>query len=355
MSCILGLTLVLLQAGGAQVPATETLQQRLAALLEAAVASPEQPGAVVAVVQDGALREVCARGRADLEHSTAIDAGTVFDLASCSKQFTALAILLLAQEGRLTLEDRLYDYYPDYPPYAQHVSLLHLLHHQGGVPDYMGLFAPGEDWPVQQDVVARLGGVGEARFAPGTRFEYSNSGYLLLASIVEEASGQRFPRFLQSRVFEPLAMSRTRVYDESRPSIEGRAHCYTRDLGRWRCIDEHPLNLVYGDGSVNSCIEDLARWVTALLDATLLEPSFQQLMFRPASLPDGSDPGFGCGFRVGDVDGNPVVLHGGAWLGFRSGIVLCASRRLAIIVLANFAECDGDELARDALRCALQE
>jgi CubicO group peptidase (beta-lactamase class C family) len=226
----------------------------------------KKPGVAILVIENGKTVYQKGFGAADLKTGRLIAPDTAFDLASVTKQFTALAILQLAEKGKLSLDDSLRKFYPEFPAYADRITVRHLLNHTSGLPDYIELFLksgklkengePGGYEPTNGDVIKLLAEQKEPRFAAGERWEYSNSGYAVLAKIVEKAAGESFPQYIGENIFKPLKMTQTVVYNEKKPKISNRATSYRKKGDIYEDVDYTPLNLIYGDGSINSTLED---------------------------------------------------------------------------------------------------
>jgi CubicO group peptidase (beta-lactamase class C family) len=324
---------------------------------------PDAPGAAVLVLRDGRAVHRKGYGLANLATREPIGPGTVFDLASVSKQFTAMAILILAERGRLRYDDPLTKFFPEFPPYARRVTVRHLLNHTSGIVDYEGLFQqegkidteypreaprPGREYePTSRDTVAILAKQERLRFEPGGAWEYSNSGYVLLGQIAARASGVPLPRFLREEIFKQLGMSATLIYDETKPAIQHRATSYHAADGRFQPIDYTPLNLIYGDGNVNTTIDDMGKWYAALDRHPPVRPTTLRQAFTPGTLNSGERTGYGFGWSVANTFGLERVSHTGSWVGFRALVVFYPSQHLAFIVLSNRDDFDGE--ARSAL------
>ncbi|HYP25410.1 MAG TPA: serine hydrolase [Blastocatellia bacterium] len=321
-----------------------------------AMVRADAPGAAVMVIQDGKVVHRKGYGLANVETKTPISTDTVFDLASVSKQFTAMAIMILAERGKLSYEDPLTKFFPEFPAYASKITVRHLLNHTSGLPDYMATYQKlgRKDFePTSKEAVKMLAELQEPRFAPGEKWEYSNSGYVVLAQIVEKASGVPFPAFMKKNVFDPLGMNHTLVMDESRQKIEKRAISYAPEGEGFRNIDYTPLVLVYGDGNVNTSVEDLFKWDQALYSEKLVKQATMKQAFTPAKLNNGSATKYGFGWLVTDAGGLPVVSHGGAWVGFRTHITRYPSERFTVIVLSNFARFNPEGAAKKIARVYL--
>ncbi len=335
------------KAATAPAPAANQKLDERAAQVDALMAGwSDKPGAAVLVVQDGRVLLSKGYGLANVEGKEQIRPDTVFDLASVSKQFTAMAILMLAERGKLSLDDPLTKFFPEFPAYAQKITVRHILNHTSGLPDYMGAFTStgkiDKDWkaggfePTSADVVKLLSEQKEARFAAGEKWEYSNSGYVVLGQIVLKASGKPLPQFLKENVFEPLGMKSTLVADESRPKIKNRAISYAPEGDKYTNIDYTPLNLIYGDGNVNTTIEDMYKWDQALYTEKLVKAATLKQAFTSGKLASGKEIGYGFGWGIGKYGDLETVSHSGGWAGFRTDIMRFPQQRFTVVVLSNF-------------------
>ena len=292
------------------------------------------PGASLLVSRDGEPVVRRAWGRADIEAGTAATPATNYRLASVSKQFTAAAVLLLLQDGRLALDDAVGRWLPTLPPASAGVTLRQLLTHTSGIVDYEDLM--GEDWPGQildAGVLALLEREDRTYFPPGSAYRYSNSAYALLSLVVERASGMAYPAFLRERIFLPLGMRGTLAFVQGGPAVAQRAFGYSEADGGWRRTDQSTTSAVLGDGGIYSSIDDLAKWDAALRDDRLLSDASRQLAFTPHVKVTGEpyEAGYGFGWRItGDT-----LWHSGETIGFRNVIVRWPARRLTVIVLTN--------------------
>lgn len=321
--------LPLLMLAGA--PAPDTAMERLEALMRDY--RGQVPGASVLVLRDGQPLVRRGWGLADLEAGIPAGPHTNYRLASVTKQFTAAAVLLLAEDGRLSLDDPVRRWLPSLPPAADAVTLRHLLSHTSGLVDYEDVMPEGQDQQVHDaDVLRLLEGQDRTCFPPGTAYRYSNSGYALLALVVERASGLDFATFLHRRIFRPLGMAGTVAHREGVDVVAHRAWGYSLVDGAWVRTDQSPTSAVLGDGGIYSNLDDLARWDAALYDDRLLRPESLALMFSPATATDEPDvPHYGFGWRLnGDS-----VWHSGETIGFRNVIVRWPRQRLTVVVLTN--------------------
>jgi CubicO group peptidase (beta-lactamase class C family) len=290
------------------------------------------PGACVLVLHEGNPVTRCAFGMADLAQRSAASTATNYRLASLTKQFTAAAVLMLVEEGALSLDAPLREWLPSLPERAAGASLRHLLTHTSGIIDYEDLVPSGRTAQLQDlDVLRLLESEPRTYFAPGSAYRYSNGGYALLALVVESVSAKSFATFLRERIFGPLGMSGTVAHREGVSTVAHRAYGYTWFDDGWRRTDQSLTSAVLGDGGVYSSIDDLAKWDAALYDGRLLRPESLRLAFAPATATDDPEISYGFGWRIT----GETVWHSGESVGFRNVIVRWPARRLTVIVLTN--------------------
>jgi CubicO group peptidase (beta-lactamase class C family) len=308
------------------------------------------PGAAVLVLRDRQPVVRASYGLADLETDTPATPETNYRLASVTKQFTAASILLLAEDGRLKLDDRVHKWLPSLPKAAETVTIRHLLTHTSGLIDYEDVIP--EIFAAQlhdADVLRLLETQDRTYFRPGTGYRYSNSGYALLALIVQRASGKSFAMFLRERIFQPLAMFNTVAYEEGISTVNHRAFGYTQESGRWNRTDQDPTSAVLGDGGIYSSIDDLAKWDAALYDGRLLQPSSLRAAFTPATHTDDPEIEYGYGWRMT----GETVWHSGETVGFRNVIVRYPKRHLTVVVLTNRNEPEPYQLALEIAKTVI--
>jgi len=310
------------------------------------------PGASVLVVRDGQPVVRRAYGMANLEARTAATPQTNYRLASVSKQFTAASILLLAQDGRLKLDDRIRQFFPTLPAAANDITIRHILTHTSGLIDYEDVMDPADTRQVHDaDVLTLLQSQDRTYFAPGTGYRYSNSGYALLALIVERASGQRYARFLHDRIFQPLGMNDTVAYEAGVSDVAHRSYGYSLEDGAWTRTDQSTTSAVLGDGGIYSSIDDLARWDAALYDERLLSSQSLRQAFTPATPTDDPKVEYGFGWRIT----GETLWHSGESIGFRNVIVRWPQRRLTVVVLTNRDDPEPYETAKKIGAIAMRE
>jgi CubicO group peptidase (beta-lactamase class C family) len=322
--------------------------------------SNNAPGAAVLVVRNGRTVFRHGYGVTDLHTRHKIDAHTNFRLASFTKQFTAACIMLLARDGKLHYDDHLTDFFPEFPAYGKSITVRNLLNHTSGLPDYEDiLMKQYEDTPPERvpqildaGVLKLLEAQTSGKFTAGSKWDYSNSGYAVLAMIVKKVSGKPFGQFLQERIFTPLRMKHTLAYEKAKNEVPHRAYGYSKEDGAWRETDQSPTSAVLGDGGIYSSLDDLAKWDRALRNHTLLSEAEMQPALTavspadgPAKTPEGQTLSYGFGWFLDPHAGNRRMFHNGSTIGFRTTIQRFPDDNLTIIVLANRADADPEALS----------
>jgi CubicO group peptidase (beta-lactamase class C family) len=301
---------------------------------------PGMPGASVMVIRDGEPILTRSYGLARVEEGIPVTPETNFRLASVTKQFTATAILMLVDRGKLGLDDTLRDHYPQFPPFADGITIRHLLQHNSGIEDYEPIY--GDPFPEQirdRGVLELLSATEGTYFDPGSEYRYSNSAYAILAMLVEDLSGMSFPEFLQSNIFEPLGMRNTLAFVKGHSSVANRAYGYSVSDGVVEFADQSSWSAVLGDGGVYSSVEDLFTWDQALYDNDLLPAALWSEAWTPGL------ENYGFGWRIDEYGGHRRIHHSGSTSGFRNFMQRFPDLGLTIIVLTNRAEPDVQPLA----------
>jgi CubicO group peptidase (beta-lactamase class C family) len=325
-----------------------------------AVTSKTEPGLAVLVRKDGQTVFERGYGMRDLRSDLPIDVHTNFRLASFSKQFTATAIMLLVHDGKLHYDDRLTDIFPDFPAYGKDITIRNLLNHTSGLQSYEEALRkkyPDRDWeyiPQIQDegVLAIMEQQTGTKFPPGSKWEYCNGGYEVLANVVRKVSGEPFEDFLRQRIFEPLRMNNTVVYKYGKNKVVDRAYGYTNDAGVWLESDQSPTSATLGDGAVYTSVDDLIKWDDALCNHTLLSEQEFQPAITPVAVSEGEvDPknpqeGYGFGWFLDAYRGHQRMWHTGGTIGFLTVIERFPADNLSIIVLANRTDVNPKDLAQ---------
>lgn len=300
---------------------------------------PNAPGASVMVIHNGKPVFAKGYGLSDLLIKTPCTTNTNFRLASVSKQFTAMAVLMLAEHGKLKLDEQLTAFFPEFPAYGKQTTVNHLLTHTSGLLDYEDLIPPGTTIPVlDQDVLRILMAQDKTYFTPGSQFRYSNSGFALLALIVEARSGQRFARFLKENIFAPLKMTNTLAYEPGLSVVPSRAFGHTQKSNVWQRTDQSLTSSVLGDGGIYSSLTDLFKWDQSLYKSKLVSERTLRAAFTPHSPTDKPGRSYGYGWYLTEYHGLKVIYHGGESIGFRTRLVRIPEKHFAVIILANRAD-----------------
>lgn len=306
------------------------------------------PGAAVAVIKDGALVHAKGYGLADAEARVAVTELTNFRLASLTKQFTAMAVMILKERGLLALDTPLTDVLRDFPSYGRAITLRHLLNHTSGLRDYEDLIPSGQTTQLRdRDVVAILKRQSSTYFTPGSSYRYSNSGYATLAFVVETVSGMPFERFLAENVFTPLGMDGTLAFVDGVNTVPHRAYGYTQSGSGFRRTDQSLTSAVLGDGGVYTSLVDYAKWDAALYTEDLVSAATLAEAFTPGRLRDGRTTTYGFGWEIGRVSGHRRVSHTGSTIGFRTAVQRFPDDRLTVLVLINRADTTPWDLAAE--------
>jgi CubicO group peptidase (beta-lactamase class C family) len=328
------------------------------------------PGLAVLVRKDGRAIFERGYGARELRSFAKIDPMTNFRLASCSKQFTATSIMLLVHDGKLHYEDKLTDVFPDFPVYGKAITVRNLLNHNSGLADYEDLMVTAEKsrgasiWtPTHQiqdaEVLDLLKQEVAGRFAPGTQWSYSNSGYVVLGLVVAKVSGKPFREFLRERIFTPLKMSQTLAYQEGQNEVTNRAYGHSIEATAWKETDQSPTSATLGDGGIYSSLTDLAKWDEALAQHTLLNEKEMQPALTAAQLashappkwpanadrPGGTPVSYGFGWFLDPYRNHTRMWHYGATVGFHTYIQRFPADRLTIVILCNRTDLDPESLA----------
>jgi len=324
--------------------------------------NPRDPGCAVLVIKDGKAVFRKGYGVTDLHSLHAIGPETNFRLASLSKQFTATAIMLLVHDGKLRYDTHLSDVFPGFPAYGMAITIRHLLNHTSGLVDYEDIMdkqyagVPDERIPQIKDagVLELLKQQLRTKFPPGARWDYSNSGYVTLAMVVEKKSGMSFGDFLHQKIFEPLEMNGTIAYEKGKNEVGNRAYGHTLNAGGWGETDQSSTSATLGDGGIYASLDDLEKWDRALTHHTLLTAKEMAPAWAPATAPsdgslqkpDGSlAPLYGFGWFLDPYRGHRRYSHYGETVGFRTAIQRFPDDALTVIILANRAEVDAPALA----------
>lgn len=315
-----------------------------------------QPGCAVGVVRDGALVHAAGYGFADVERDEVIDADTVFNIASTSKQFTAFAMLLLARDGRLSLDDSVRKHIPELPAYAEAVTLRQLMHHLGGLRSYIELLLLGgrtfAERTTREDALHVIGRQRGFDDVPGHAFAYSNTGYFLMSVVVERVSGLTLAEFSQAEIFAPLGMIRTSIVDRYPIDIARVAGGYAVADGVAKVFESAWEQT--GDGQVHTTIRDLALWDANFYSPRVGDAQLISEMLSSGVSNEGHDVGYGGGLFLSQRHGLATVSHGGGWAGYRSELLRFPELRMSVIVLGNRDDIDACALAQKVAQTVLE-
>jgi CubicO group peptidase (beta-lactamase class C family) len=356
-----------LSAQGSSAPAEEQLDAFFSS-----VTQKNAPGLAVLVRKDGHTWFDKGYGVRDLRSTAKIDSHTNFRLASFTKQFTAMAIMLLIHDGKLRYDQTLTQIFPEFPAYGKNITIRNLLNHTGGLPDYEDLMDAAEKtkgpiWSSEHqiqdsEVLSLLEKETKGKFAPGTSWAYSNSGYVVLGLIVAKVSGQSYGDFLHARIFGALHMDHTIVYQKGKNEVANRAYGHSKEGDAFKETDQSSTSATLGDGGIYSNFEDLAKWDNTLRNYTLLNQQEMQPALTPVKLNDGSQPhwpkeanddnlhpgkpvSYGFGWFLDPYQGHTRMWHTGSTLGFRTVIERFTGDKLSIIILCNRTDVDPEALA----------
>lgn len=302
------------------------------------------PGLSLAVIRNGKIELVKSYGFSNVEHQVPVKPETVFQSGSIGKQFTATAVMILVEEGKLSLDDKISKYFPDLPQTWKNISVRHLLTHTSGMGDYPPDLDLRRDLTEDQ-YLAIIKSV-PLNYQPGARWDYSNIGYVTLGILIRKLTGKFYGDFLTERIFRPLGMTTARVISEA-DIVPNRAAGYRLLKGELKNQEwVSPSTNSTADGSLYFTILDLAKWDAALYTDRLLGRSSLAQMWTPVKLDDGKIKAYGFGWHTDVMHNRRVVFHGGAWQGFKSFIVRFPDDKLTIIFFANSWETKDFKFAR---------
>ena len=303
------------------------------------------PGVALLVSRGGKTVQAEGFGLANVELQVPVRPETIFQSGSVGKQFTATAVMMLVEEGKVSLDDPLAKYFPDAPATWHEVTVRELLSHTAGFGDYPEKFDFRKDW-TEEELLKLVEGIPLA-YPPGTKWEYSNLGFLTLGILIHRVTGEFYGDFLQQRIFHPLGMQTTRIISEA-DIVPNRAAGYRLVKGELKNQEWiAPMVNTTADGSLYFSILDLAKWDAALYTEKLLKRSSLDQMWTPAKLKNGqpNKDGYGFGWFIGDRHGHRLISHDGAWQGFKSAISRYLDDQLTVVVLANLAEAKPGDIA----------
>ena len=296
--------------------------------------SSDSPGAAIMVIKDG--KSVFQKGYGLATTTTKIDEYTNFRLASVSKQFTAMCVMILKERGRLSYENTLKDIFPDFPEYGKDITIKNLLNHTSGLIDYENLMPDTQTVQVHdKDVLDMMMSIDSTYFSAGEKYKYSNSGYALLAMIVEKVSGKRYADFLKENIFNPLNMKESVAYEKGISEIKNRALGYIYREDKFIERDQSSTSAVLGDGGIYCSLEDYKKWDEALYINKIVSQETLKEAFTQTLLNDKSVINYGFGWETSFIDGINILEHNGSTCGFTNHVIRIPEKRLTVLILTN--------------------
>ncbi len=298
------------------------------------------PGAAVMVIQHGQPILTKSYGLADVEHKIPVTDSTNFRLASLTKQFTAMSVMILKERGKLDYNMNLCQIFPEFPVYGKQITIRNLLQHTSGLIDYEDLIPDSATAQVlDRDVLQMMMARDSTYFPPGSAFRYSNSGYAVLAMIAEKISGQSFAAFLKDNIFKPLGMNNSVAFEEGISTVPNRAFGYNVEGDSVVFSDQSPTSAVLGDGGIYTSVADMFKWDQALYTEKLVAKSTLDEAFTPAL------DNYGFGWWIDEYKGHRRIRHYGSTCGFRTAILRYPESEFTVIILTNRREPDVTRLA----------
>ncbi|HEY3414088.1 MAG TPA: serine hydrolase domain-containing protein [Armatimonadota bacterium] len=305
------------------------------------------PGVSIAVIRNDRIAKVAGYGFANLEQNTSVTPDTVFQIQSMTKSFTAAGLLMLVEDGRVSVNDPISRYLDGVPAAWKDITVRHLLTHTSGIKDYINEPTQSLRLDVDDEDVLKAAAARPLNFTPGDRYQYSNTNYLLVGMIIRKVTGKPYGDWLRERIFEPLGMTETSIYSWSE-IVPHRSAGYKMEGIRWVNGDYiAPTVLGYPGGGILSTVRDLAKWDIALSKGHLLRTETRKEMWTPARLNDGTMSHYGYGWDIGSMAGHSYQDHNGSHSsGFGSTILRFPEDHLSVIVLCNLAGADTFSIAR---------
>lgn len=310
------------------------------------------PGFAVVAERRGEIVWQAGYGLSDCQTGKKIDGKTLFYIASLSKAFTGLAIAQLAERGKLEVKTSIRHYEPLMPVYADTITVKHLLHHTGGLPHYEDLTE--DDNLDMAEVVNLIGQTRKPLFVAGKKFDYSNSGYLVLARVIEAASGQDYPTYLQQHIFQPLGMKQSSSLPDRVVQVAGLAKTYDSEAKN-TCAEvpfgDVGIDYLYGDGGVITSADDMIRWGRVILkqNALVRAQTWREIM-TSGRLNDGSLTDYGYGWELSDGDLGKEITHSGSWAGWNSYMTVLPEQEFILVLLSNDQSFDGEEIEAKVMK-----
>lgn len=336
MRALIFFAAILLTSCAAQKQGVPNSKKKRIDQLIKAQAERQSPGFSVAVVENGKIVYERSTGLANVEKDLAATSQTNYRIASVTKQFTACAILQLVNKGQLSLTDNLRKFFPEFPAYANAITVHHLLNHRSGLIDYEDVMDKHGVAVLDADVQRILVKQDHTYFPPGTQYRYSNSGYAILARIVEKVSGKSFEWFINSQIFVPLGMKNSSMNIRG-INIPHRAYGYTKDTTGYAATDQSLTSYVLGDGGIYTSMEDMARWSANLVEDQPVLPGILQWAGdnSDAIAGGGRNARYGCGWQIDEYKNEKRFFHTGSSVGFSTYHAVYPGKKIGVIVFSN--------------------
>lgn len=324
---------------------------------------PDSPGCAVGVFRNGKVAYEHGYGMANLEQGVPITPDTVFYIASVSKEFTAASVALLAEEGKISLDDDIRKYVPEIPAYDRPITIRNLIHHTSGLRDYLGLWAKSGrshvDSIPESEAIALIAKQDGLDFTPGSQYKYSNSGYFLLSVIVKRASGMPLSAYAEEHIFKPLGMNNTHFHDDRTRIVPHRASAYFQrepEQGGGLGLYQTSYDLV-GDGGLLTTVRDFYRWDQNFQHNVLGKrgQAFIEELQSTDPLSDGKPSNYAFGLTLSDYKGMKIIGHGGAFISFKADYVRVPELALSVVALCNQDEIEPKTLTRGVVDIVADE
>jgi CubicO group peptidase (beta-lactamase class C family) len=310
---------------------------------------PDSPGCALAVIKDGQIIYKRGYGMSNLEYGIPISPSSIFHVASISKEFTAMSIIILAQQGKLSLDDDVRKYVPEVPDFGERITIRQLIHHTSGLRDQWSLLDLAgwreDDVITEGDILDLVSRQKALNFKPGNEHLYSNTGYTLLAVIVKRVSGQSLREFAEANIFKPLGMTRTHFHDDHTMIVKDRTSAYQPRKGGGLKVSI-PVFDTYGATSLFTTVEDMAKWDQNFVDKKVGGDAAMEQMLAPGVLNSGKKLTYASGLAVGEYKGLKSVGHGGADAGYRADFIRFPDQRFSVVCLCNFSRANPGSLTR---------
>lgn len=327
-----------------QIAVDDAVSAKVDDVVRAQLRKQKIPGIGLGVMRDGKIIKATGYGLANVELNVSVKPESIFQTGSVGKQFTATAVMMLVEEGKLGLDDKITKYFPEAPAAWKAVTVRHLLTHTSGIADYggeestMGKGVINFRQDYTEDDLVRIFSAMPMDFQPGEKWKYSNTGYVILGVLIHRVTGKFYGDFLQERIFHPLGMTSTRIISEV-DIIPGRTTGYRLLKGELKNQEwVSPSLNTTADGALYTNVYDLAKWDAALYTERLLKKASFDQMWTPVKLNNGTNYNYGFGWGVQEANGHRLLAHDGAWQGFTMNISRYVDDRLTIVVFTNLDE-----------------